>query len=173
VWCKPAVAHVATALIWISRAGRYSRGMPSKVQGPYRPMGAPSSLRCTATSMITCRDRGLRSLHFEILCPAHQLPMERGAALDLIDASLDFADHRAPAARLLELIEQTDGRALGVADLAAGLGRLVGTTPDGGDRVGASYRSSPIASRGPSPGFVASESQITRHWIKEKMEYVK
>lgn len=72
--------------------------------------------------------RKLRALPFEMLCSAHQLPMGHGAALDLIDASLEFAEHTAPV-QVRELIGQADGQALGVADVATALGRLVGADP--------------------------------------------
>jgi glyoxylase-like metal-dependent hydrolase (beta-lactamase superfamily II) len=72
--------------------------------------------------------RRLRALPFEILCPAHHPPLPRSAGLDLIDASLEFAEVTAPA-KLRQLIHEADGQPLGVAQVAAAFGEIVGAWP--------------------------------------------
>lgn len=72
--------------------------------------------------------RKLRSQPFDVLCPGHGLSLQHQAALDLIDASLEFALETVP--RLArELLHGAGGRPLAASQLAAALGRAVGTNP--------------------------------------------
>ena len=68
----------------------------------------------------------LRALPFTLLCPAHHLPLDRNAGLELIDRSVGFVNEVDEVVR--ELLQS--GRApLTTAEVATTVGELYGTNP--------------------------------------------
>jgi glyoxylase-like metal-dependent hydrolase (beta-lactamase superfamily II) len=68
----------------------------------------------------------LRGLPFELLCPAHHLPVGREEGLDLIDRSIAFAGE---VDRIVEELASSEGAPLTTAGVATAIGELCGTNP--------------------------------------------
>jgi glyoxylase-like metal-dependent hydrolase (beta-lactamase superfamily II) len=68
----------------------------------------------------------LRELPFTMLCPAHHLPVDRAAGLDLIDRSIDFVDE---VDRIVRELASSGGAPMTTIQVATAVGELCGTNP--------------------------------------------
>jgi glyoxylase-like metal-dependent hydrolase (beta-lactamase superfamily II) len=68
----------------------------------------------------------LRDLPFELLCPAHHLPVDRAEGLDLIDRSIAFAGE---VDRIVSELASSEGAPLTTVQVATAVGELCGTNP--------------------------------------------